>query len=360
MRIAIKLLSDSDLSLFEGHSAHGGRRDVELDDNVVSGRFYPDLRRLYEQVGISLVIVGPGLGSAHRLTRRLHRARASSDWCLGGELVHAPADESGRYDTLAAGDYGIFAFDGAARPTVVTLALVSAQRDPHLHEAITVRCGSAARNGMVAVSELLIAELRAFSGGAYCGEHPLDVFGFRGTVEEVLFGNTASAQDPERPSGSSMSHADLRQQLLSAAEAVQWGKELFWRWLVASGHSEEEFEWFSQMHVRSVFDYEVRSARWIDGTPRVFVCVKSTGGPFERPLHMSVGELRFAVRMGNCRIARLYGVDGESVRIRVLAGVEAVAERVLKSLEALPPGAVAESFQIEPAMFAVEWEGGLA
>jgi hypothetical protein len=46
--------------------------------------------------------------------------------------------------------------------------------------------------------------------------------------------------------------------------------------------------------------------------------------------------------------------------IRILAGLETVAARVLGRLDALPPGAVAESLQIEPTMFAVEWEAVLA
>ncbi len=339
--------------------AYAGRRTVELDANIFLGEFYPGLKGLYEQVAISLVVAGPGGGDAQRLTREIQRARGSGRWCLEGERIHAPVGKPGRYDTLTVGDYGIFAFDGVTRPNIVTLVLVSAHDDPRLHEVITSRCGFTAQRSIVAVSELLIAELRAVSGVAYSGEHPLDVLGFRDTVEEVLFGDTATAQILERPSGGSMLHADLRQQLHSAGEFVQWGEELFGMWLVASGHGEEEFEWVSQTHVRSVFDYEVRSAKWINGAPVVFVCVKSTRGPFERPLHLTVGELRFAARMGCCRIARLYAVDGNSMMVRILAGVETVAGRMLRDLDAFPPGALAESFQMDPMMFEVEWEAVL-
>jgi hypothetical protein len=272
MKIAIKLLSDSDLSLFEGHAAHAGQRAIELEANVFLDSFYPGLRSLHEQVAIPLVVSGPGGGGAHRLTREIQRARGLNRWCLGGERIHDPAGKSGLYATLTVGDYGIFAFDGDTRPIIVTLVLVSARDDPRLHEAITARCGFTARNSMVVVPGLLISELRVVSGGAYSGEHPLDVLGFRDTVEQVLFGDMATARSLQLPSDGLMSHDDLRQQLQSAEEFVQWGEELFGTWLVASGHCEEEFEWISQTHVRSVFDYEVRSAKWIDGAPSVCVC----------------------------------------------------------------------------------------
>lgn len=361
MKIAIKRLAASDLSFFKSHSGRAGQKAIELAGDIFVDDFYPGLKGAVEQVCVALVVIGPGGRSPRRLTRKVQRARGSKNWRLGEELIHESDDEPGRYAALAVGDYGVLAFEGAGRPTVVTLVLVSAHDDSRLHEAISTRCSFTERSPLVSVPDALVAELQAVTKGAYPEVHPLEVLGLRDTVEDVLFGNRVPLLKSRQPSGRSvsMSHEDLRRQLLAAEETGERGEDFFGRWLAATGHGEDEFEWVARTQVRSEFDYEVRSARWIPGAPRVLVDVKTTRGPFEQPLHLGLGELRRAASVENCRIARVYGLGASQPRLRILSGVSRVAGSLIAALGSLPAGAVADSIQLEPGMFEIELESDL-
>ncbi|MCY1074245.1 DUF3883 domain-containing protein [Archangium lansingense] len=173
---------------------------------------------------------------------------------------------------------------------------------------------------------------------------------------DALFGTGAPAPTEARRSGrlAPLSSEALRRQLLAAEETGQRGEELFGAWLASMGHEEGDFTWISETHARSAYDYEVHSARWLDGTPKVFIDVKTTRGPFDRQIHLSISELRFAAETGSYRIARLYKIDGETPKLRILSGVQPVAARILERLEALPEGVTVVSLQLDPGLFEVE------
>jgi hypothetical protein len=361
MKVAIKSLTASDLSLFKRHAERASQRAIALDGHVFVDDFYPGLRESFEQVCVSLGVIGPGGNGPRQLSRRLQRLRGSRNWHLGGELIYDSDDEPARYSALAVGDYCVLAFEGAGRPTVVTLVLVSVREDSRLHEAISNRFSFTGADALVAVPEALVAELQSATKGAYAEVHPLEVLGYRDTVEDVLFGSRVPPRKARQWSTHllPMSHTDLRRQLLAAEESGEWGEDLFGMWLIATGHGAETIEWVARTQVRSVFDYEVLSAQWIEGAPHLFVIVKTTSGPVERPIHLSGAELRFAASVENCRIARLYGLGGGQPRLRILSGVMHVAQRVIAGLRHLPEGVSAESIQIDSGMFETELEAAL-
>ncbi|MFY0583838.1 hypothetical protein ACN28S_64595 [Cystobacter fuscus] len=356
-KIAIKSLSSSDLSFFKVHLRLSKQKAINLNSDVFIDRFYPGLKGLYDPVVFPFTIVGPGGRAAHRLTRKALRSPAAKNWRLNGEFIHDPDGEPGRYDGLAANDFAIMSFEGNERPEAVTLVLVSANGDAKLRAAVAGLFDFTGRSSMMQVPEATIVNLRAATIDAYpVGEHPFDALIPRDTVEEVLFGNIAPASMDVQPSGRSvaMSPHELRRQLLAAEETGQQGEELFGNWLATKGYSEDDFEWVSQTHARSSFDYEIRSAKWIDNAPHVFVDVKTTRGSFERPVHMSLAELRFAAKSTNYRIARLYDIAGSKPKLRILTGVQAVAAQVVTGLNSLPSGVSADSVQINPGVFEVE------
>lgn len=359
-KIAIKVLTASDLSFFRVHLERSKQKAINLNSDVFIEQFYPGLKESSSPVVFPLAIVGPGGRAAHRLTRKALRSTGSKNWRLNGEFVYDPDDEPGRYNELAVGDFAVIAFDGIEKPAAVTLILVSEREDQELHAAIAARCGFTGRNTMAAVPEALIDELRAVSG-AYRGEHPLDALGFRDSVEEVLFGGAAPALPIGPKTGRSvvMSHEALRNRLLAAEETGQKGEELFGEWLAATDHQDDDFEWVSQTHARAAFDYEVFRAKWLSTRPHVFVDVKTTSGPYERPIHMSISELRFAASAENYRIARVYEIGSRQKRLRILRNVDMVARSVIAALGSLPAGAVADSIQLDPAMFEIELEAVL-
>jgi hypothetical protein len=56
----------------------------------------------------------------------------------------------------------------------------------------------------------------------------------------------------------------------------------------------------------------------------------------------------------NYRIARPYEVDGETPKLRILTGVQAVAARLIETLAALPDAVTADSLRLDPGVFEVE------
>ncbi|MFY0525971.1 hypothetical protein ACN28I_23435 [Archangium gephyra] len=356
-KIAIKSLSQSDLSFFKAHQQRSNQKALQLDSEVFVECFYPGLRGSLEQRVLLLTLMGPGGRGPHPLTRLALRLPGAEDWLIKGELVRDPEEEPGRYGELREGDFVIMAFEGHAQPESVMLVLVSATEDSVLHETLAGRLEFTGKHGMRKVAQAVIAQLRADTLDAYPdGEHPLDTLISPDTVEDALFGTGAPAPTDARRSGrqAPLSPEALRRQLLAAEEIGQQGEELFGAWLTATGHEEGDFTWISETHARSAYDLEVHAARWLDGTPKVFVDVKTTRGPFERQIHMSIAELRFAVETEGYRIARLYKLDAETPKLRMLTGVQAVAARILEQLEALPEGVMVDSLQLEPGLFDAE------
>lgn len=356
-KIALKVLTPADLSFFKFHSKGSNQRALNLTSDLFIQRFYPGLEGSFGAVAFPLTVIGPGGRGAHTLSREAQRAEHSKDWRVSGELIHDPDGEPGRYDMLSANDFAVMSFLGRERPETVRLVLVSASADAGLHAAIGGTLTFFGKRTMLEVPEAMVAEWRATTSEAYPGEHPLDALAIRDTVEDVLFGlaPTPAGGVPSRRSVA-MSPEELRLQLLAAEETGRRGEELFGSWLTAQGHAEDDFDWVAQTHARSAFDYEVCSPKWLEDVSQVFVDVKTTRGPFERPVHMSIAELRFAAVTANYRIARLYEIDGEAPKLRILTGIQSVAARILEGLSALPAGVSADSVQLKPELFSVECE----
>ena len=356
-KIAIKVLTASDLSFFKVHLQLSKQKAINLNSDIFIDRFYPGLKGAQEPVVFPFTVIGPGGKAPHQLTRKALRSPGAKNWRLNGEFIHDPDGEPGRYDGLAPNDFAVMTFEGSVQPKAVTLVLVSASGDNKLRAAIASIFEFTGRNTMVEVSGAIIADLRAATIDAYAaGAHPFDALVLHDTLEEVLFDDTSPTPAGTVSSGRSvtMSPQDLHRQLLAAEEIGQLGEELFGSWLSARGHGEDDFEWVSLTHARSAFDYEVHTARWLENAPHVLVDVKTTRGPFERPVHMSIAELRFAAKRNDYRIARLYGIGSPTPRVRILTGVQPLAESIVASLGALPAGVVADSVQIKPDAFVVE------
>lgn len=355
-KIAIKRLTASDLSFFKTHLRLSKQKAINLNSDIFIDRFYPGLRGITDPVPMPLAVIGPAGNEPHRLMRKALRPPGAKNWRLNGEVIHDPPEAPGRYDNLAENDYAIIAFQGNERPTAATLVLVSARGDHALHQAIENTLEFPGRYTMQALPETSLARMRAVTTTAYVtDEHPLDsLLLSQDTIEDVLFGDTAPEQTASDGRSVALTAQELREQLRRAEETGQQGEELFGAWLSESEHRDEEFDWVSSTHARAAFDFDVLAARWIEGNPRVFVDVKTTQNAFERPLHMSIAELRFASRTPNYRIARIYDLAGTNPKLKILASVDLYAKKVLESLASLPAGVVVDSIQLKPEVFTTE------
>ena len=114
-KVAIKQLTASDLSFFAQHLKRSKQKAINLNSDVFVDVFYPGLKGTYDKFLFRLSIVGPGGRGPYALTRMAWRTTGSKNWRLDGEIVHDPADEPGRFDTLLEGDFGVIAFEGSAR-----------------------------------------------------------------------------------------------------------------------------------------------------------------------------------------------------------------------------------------------------
>ena len=228
-KLAIKVLTWSDLSVFKVHSMRSKQRALGLNREIFVARFYPGLQLSHDQVLFPLLILGPGARTAHRLTRMAMRSLSSKDWHIKGESIHDPEEEPGRYGKLAENDFAIMAFEGTERPRAVTLTLVSAAEDATLHAAIAERFELPGKHAMIEVSETAMAHLRASTLGAYPHrEHPLDAFISGDTIEDVLFGTSAPSGTDTPPRRTELpSSEDWHRRLLAAEDTRQRGEEFF-------------------------------------------------------------------------------------------------------------------------------------
>jgi hypothetical protein len=87
-----------------------------------------------------------------------------------------------------------------------------------------------------------------------------------------------------------------------------------------------------------------------------YLDVKSTKGPFEKPFHLSTGEMAFAADLDRpYRIVRVYDLDGTPMA-RISQPIGGFAETILTSLgDALPEGVASDGFVVRPESAGLDW-----
>lgn len=355
MRIAIKELTQSDLSFFKAHLRLSKQKAINLNAEVFIDRFYPTLRNVIDAIPFQISIVGPGGKPAHKLMRKALRSGGAKNWRLNGEFVSDPDDDAGRYDGLKEGDYAILAFEGTIKPEAATLILVSQAKDQELHNAIEGSVQISARHTMVETDDKVIEALRVATLQFYATDHPLDALSTCDTIEDVLFDDaTLFVGAPvARARSIPISPAELRRQLAAAEEVGERGEAIFEEWLIQNAVSEDDFTWTSRTHARAAFDFEVAKPSWKEVKVPIYIDVKSTRGGFDRAIHMSVAELKFAASRPEYRIARVYDIDADVPGVILLSGVDVLAEAILISLKDLPSGVKIDSVQLDVGLLTV-------
>jgi hypothetical protein len=356
-RVAAKQLTASDLTLFAAQYHKPGQRSkqkaINLNADVFVSRFYPGLRDRFAELHFGLTIVGPGAAPPYIVSRKALRTEGAKNWRLDGELINDPADQPGRFDTLAEGDIAILAFEGSEQPEQVTLVLISATADALLHDTASRLAGFQGRETMRPIDEGSIRALLGTTRANYPAMHPLESLLTADSVEEAIYGpveaHEAAAQSDGR--GVAISPESIRRQATNAGETGQLGEEAFERWLINSGHIDDDFEWVSQTHGRAAFDFEVANPHWERATEPLYIDVKATRGSYEAPFHMSIAELRWAADHPGYRIARVSALTSSSGDVDILVGVCEIAIEILQGLDGtLPLGVKVDSVGILPSV----------
>jgi hypothetical protein len=366
MKIAAKLLSQSDLTLFEAFYRLNGtskQKGVNLNGDVLADRFYPGLPKSLasaDEVPITLDIFGPRGAGLQRLRRKIVKPVGGKNWRLNGKLIEEPLDQVGRYSNLTAGDVALFAFMGEPVPSGLIMIILS-QADPiqrTLRDTIVNDLGLTPRSrSMVQIDE---ADLARFAADAPPGD-PISLLlpdpSRDQDLELTVLGDAGAADRLQHKTASTRSRSVTADELASARQRAsdigRAGEVIVNEMLAAEREAGAiaDYTWDADMDALAPYDFTIITT---DGLAER-IDVKSTTGPFEGYFHISDAELRKA-SLGDAvyRIYRVYGLDTDSgPKLKRSSGIVGVATDVLASLSGLPAGVRVASVQLSSNL--LEW-----
>lgn len=353
-KFAIKRLTRSDLTFFKSlfETLHAGnQKAINLNADVFIDRLYPSLPAIAHAEGseipLALSILGPGLQSEHRLMRKVIKGSTYKNWRLNGEFIDNPEDNPIRYNSLTAGDYAAMVFHGDPKPSNLELLLVSSNdaEDAHLHAAIAAMM---ANRSMVEIDRTQLFGLAATAGVSAL--HPInEIFLDEALEDAALGGNVGTQTLLSRPSGQKLTLEQLEKARKAASRNGEAGEEFVCVYLntLKSNGTITDFEWVSRVNAVAPYDFAIN-------TPHgdVNLDVKSTAYGFDRPLHVSINELREMVHSGNrYDLYRVYELAGSTAKLRICEDFRPVARSIIDSLAELPEGVTPDSFSIKPGTF---------
>ena len=363
MKYAAKLLSKTDLTLFESYyrlnqTAH--QKGTNLNGAVLAEQLFPHLPSVilgsYERA-VVLDIYGPDGASLQRQKRKIIKPEGGKNWRLNGKLIEAPNDDLDRYASVAEGDVAVFGFEGGDLPDSVSMVVLSNSSDSDRSTLEALREELGLKRGARSMAVLNLADLERLAAGSPPG-HPLRLLlpdpSRTDDLSEAAVGDQEAVQrlDAQTKSGTTrpVSAAELEAARVRAQEVGRAGEVLINshldRALATAGIA--SFEWTADKNAVSPYDFTVGTSAATE-----FWDAKSTTGKFEAPFHVSTAELKFAVSSEAYRIARVFGVDGPTeANFRLSEPIRALAGQVLKELAALPIGVTVSSVQISPSLLA--------
>ncbi|MGA9865763.1 MAG: hypothetical protein WBQ75_04905 [Acetobacteraceae bacterium] len=362
-RIALKRLTASDCTLFEAvyrTIGAGNQKSINLNADVLTGKLYPNLAAAAagtdNEITLALSIYGPNAKGPHKLARKIIRNASYKNWRLDGEFIFGPPSDLNRYDNIQPGDLAIMAFKGEAEPTGMDLILIG-QIDPSdapLHLALS---GLLATNSsMVAVSAAQIA-VAAAAGGAP-QTHPVYIAAadpdFDMALEDAAQSGVEGTKKLLANKGTrKVSGSDLAKTKAKAEITGQEGEGLVNGYLaaeVAAGRL-ASFNWVSVENAVAPYDFEVVGP----GGVTFRIDAKTTTGPFENPIHISLAEIVEASAGPAYRIYRVSALDANGGRLRISEEIGALAKSLKTIHETyMPPGVRVDGFSI--ASSALAWD----
>jgi len=353
-KLALKRLSESDLTLFEWQFRHrnvGGQKSINLNANVFVDQLFPAMSEATRGTGripLDLWVYGPGNRRLINLQRKIIKWGTYKNWRLNGEFIANPIDEPDRFNALVPGDYVLFSFEGELVPTSATALFVSQSlpEDSALYSALT-ELGLSGRDTMRSLDEDSIVKIIARAQLAE--DHPLVSFVPTNELQEAALGDAAATERLlRRAQAPNVSIEALRRAREQADEIGRLGEELVAIYLErqkALGII-GSFEWVSEINAVAPMDFRVSPSTG----PTERVDAKTTNGAFDRPLHISLSELReMAAEIGGpYRVYRVYTADRKGAKLRISANLKKFSEEILACLVRLPNGIAVDSVSVDP------------
>jgi len=349
-KLALKRLTASDLTLFKWHFQNrpaGKQKAFNLDTNVLVGQLYPQLGEPspvpQPRYPLDLYLYGPGLAQAYNLQRKI--LKQQKNWRLNGELIDDPEGSPGLYNALEAGDFALFEFAGDVVPTTAKVVLIANQlpADASLYAELFRRFPD---GSMRVVDDAFIHDLLAVTSPP--AGHPLYDWAETSFLEDAVLGGAVGAEAIYARRGSrGVSPDDFRRSRQSAEATGVAGEELLNAWLDRQQQARriQAFEWTSSTNAVAPYDFRITDSA---NVVRV-IDAKSTIGGFGNPIHLSLMELRVAVRGPEpYDIFRLYEVTEDGAKMRIARDIGPSLRDILTALLAVPDGVSVDSISILP------------
>jgi hypothetical protein len=358
-RVAIKRLTASDCTLFEEvfrKIGAGNQKSINLNADVLTGQLYPSLAvtaaATENEIALPISIYGPGTKGAHKLSRKIIKNSTYKNWRLDGEFIPGPSDDRTRYDGMQPGDFAVMIFKGEVAPTGMEIILVSKESPPD-----AALCGELAtlfgNRSMIAVSPSQIAT--AARNVSLKEGHPFYLAASDPEMEAALEdaaqgGVQGTVKLLRNRSGRKVSASDLAKARAKAQSTGQDGEGLingYFAGQITKGRL-AAYKWISAENAISAYDFEIE---FVPGQ-RALVDVKSTNGPFDNIIHISLAEIIEAAGSVPHHIYRVYELAADGGKLKISEDICALAQQLKKIHEETFPTEVrVDSLSIATSFF---------
>ena len=360
-RIAVKVLSASDLTFFQEHLGRSNRskqKSINLNANVLTGVLYPALAGedadVAQEIPVRVSVFGPSATDPeYRFARSITKGARYKNWRLNGAAVPDPDNEPGRFSALQPGDISVIEFIGNPVPTDVRLVLVSQAAEPGLVAALA-QMTPGGRRSMEAVSRGDLAELSAQQ--ALPDQHQLRALlqdqEIAALLEEAHAGAEPAVRRLRERVARPVSQADLRAARASAERIGLLGEALVAEFLNLEAELGRltNVQWVSEIDAAASWDFEALD---LEGETVRFDA-KSTSGAHGRAFIVSGAEVAAAAGPTPYRIIRASEVSQDGGRIAISAPINGLMGEVLAASDQLPAGLLPVGFSVSPD--ALVWE----
>ena len=325
---------------------------------MLTGHLYPSLAAIAaasdNEIALPISIYGPAAKSAHKLSRKIIKNASYKNWRLNGEFIFGPPDDASRYDDVQPGDLVIMSFKGEAAPSGIDVIIVSQGNpaDAALHTALTPFFDD---KSMIAVTA---AQIAAAAGKAAVPEtHPVHIAAadpeMDAALEDAAHGGVEGTTKLLKNKGSwKLSSSDLAKAKAKADQIGQDGEGLVNSYLaarVAAGQL-AKYEWTSNENAIAPFDFDTFTGAGL----RTLIDTKTTAGPFNNVIHLSLAEIIEAAGTVPYRIYRVFEIDDNGGKLRISDDIRPLALTLKTIHEAhVPPGIRVDGFSV--ATNALTW-----
>lgn len=374
MKLAVKLLSPTDLTLFEPifrTRTVSGQKGINLNSEAIHS-IYPNLPAYApdkDGLPITLDIYGPGGAPLHRMPNKFTKSppkpgtRGAKNWRLsGGVVIPEPADEPGRYSQLSEDDVAVFGFSGLGQPDAVEMVLFAkgaGDADTRIINRLTSALLLKKRvRSMVEIGPSQLDDLTS----DLPARHPVRLLLSDGNREEEILEaaagdeaaserlyNRARAKRTRPASWDELAAADRRNR-----EIGRRGEQIIDHLLSkeqAAGKL-SSYAWEADDNAVSPFDFSLVQA----GGHIALVDVKTTSSGFDARFFLSAFEAeRAACGPAPYYIYRVFDLEAATgPKLRRSLDISSKAQALLASLSDLPTGFGIASLTIDTD--ALDWE----